>query len=420
MLPEQISLTLFAEEPEPIEWEPTDDEIACAVELNTLSTFRTQFRRLRTKFHSFRAMLEAPIEQLDVFPEEAAYLKERFAEQRVSLAVGREYSRLPEGVEVVTWFDRRYPAQLRNIFNPPPVLYVRGDIGFDFTASLSIVGSRAHTDYGGQTAERFAYQLASWGFTIVSGGARGIDSIAHKAAMSAGGKTISVFGCGIDVVFPAENRKLFEEIAQKGALVSEFPIGTIPEAFNFPARNRIIAALTRGTLVAEAPEKSGALITAELALQNNREVFAVPGRLTDLRSTGANKLIRDGAHPALDPSDVPLKFGLIVLDGGPPDSERAASQLQGDEALVYAAVSLEAKPVDALVHDVGLSAPRVLAALLFLQTKGMVRELPGTRFVRPVTSTMCNSVKASGEHTDSPDDSSLSNIVNKPGHAADI
>jgi DNA processing protein len=384
MLPEEFSLYLFPDDPVPIEWEPTEEEIACALELNTLSTFRSQFRHLRTRFHSFVAMLEAPAEKLDSFPEGSGFLRDRYVDQRAGLRVGTERAKVPGNVTIVTYFDSRYPLQLRGIYNPPPVLYVRGDISFDYNMSLAIVGSRAFTDYGRQTAELFAYQLASWGFTIVSGGARGIDSVAHHAVLNARGKTLSVLGSGIDVVFPAENKDLFGRIAESGAVITEFPMGTIPDKFNFPMRNRIIAALSRGTLVIEAPEKSGALITAELALQCGRDVFAVPGRITDGRSKGTNLLIRDGAHIALDPCDVPLRFGLIVLDGASPGSEKIAAQLEGDEALVYTAVTLEAKPADAIVREVGISAPRVLAALLILLTRGLVKELPGSRFVRPV------------------------------------
>jgi DNA processing protein len=384
MLPETFSLSLYPTDPELVEWVATDDEIAVAVELNTLSVFRTQFRHLRTRFKSFRKMLECGASELDSFQDNAEYLKNRFLRQRVSLVPGKERNRIPDDVRVITYFDNKYPLQLREVFNPPPVIYVKGDLSFDFNTSIAVVGSRSHSDYGRQATEHFTWQLASWGFTIISGGARGIDSIAHTIALKAGAKTIAVLGSGIDVVFPAENKKLFESIPETGALVTEFPIGTIPDKFNFPSRNRIIAALSRGTLVIEAPEKSGALITANLAIENNRDVFAIPGRLTDGRSKGTNMLIRDGAYIALDPTDIPIRYGLVVVEGGVPDSEKIASQLQGDEALVYALVGLEAKPVDVIVREAGLSAPRVLAALLILQTKGLVRELPGSRFVRPV------------------------------------
>jgi DNA processing protein len=384
MLPDQLSLSLIPDDPPSFDWEPSDDEIACALELNTLSTFRSQFRRLKTGLRSFKSMLTAPVDALDMFPPDAFHFRDRFIQNRASLVIGTEYKRLPKNVDVITFFDKRYPAQLRDLHSPPPLLFIRGDISFDYKTSLAIVGSRAYSDYGRQMSELFSYQLSSWGFTIVSGGARGIDSIAHQASIKSGGKTLAILGCGIDVVFPAENKKLFDEIAEHGALVTEFSVGTIPEKFNFPLRNRIIAAMSRGTLVIEAPIKSGALITADLALQTNREVFAVPGRLNDMRSKGTNMLIRDGAHPALDPTDIPLRYGLIVIEDPAQDNAQAASQLQGDEALVYAAVGLEAKAVDDLIREIGLPAPRILSTLLILQTRGMVRELSGSRFVRPV------------------------------------
>ena len=366
------------------DWEPTDDEITCALELNTMNSFRSQFRRLRTRFNSFRAMLEAEMNDLAAFTDWAEGYRDRFIEQKSQLLIGSEMEKVPEDVEIITYFDQAYPQQLREIYDPPPVLYIRGDFSFDHSTSISIVGSRSFSDYGRSTAEMFAYQLASWGFTVISGGARGIDSIAHRAALDAGGKTIAVMGSGLDVIFPAENDKLFRRIGEKGALITEFPMGTIPEKYNFPARNRIIAALSRGTLVIEAPEKSGALITADLALQNGREIFAIPGRLTDGRSRGTNKLILDGAHIALDPSDIPVRFGLTVLEGDEVQEEDITAQLRGDEAVVYGATGLEAKEADALVREVGLPAARVLSALLILQTRGIVRELPGSRFVRPV------------------------------------
>jgi DNA processing protein len=381
---EAPSLSLFEDiNPAPA-WERTEDEIACALELNTLNSFRTQFRRLRTKYHSFRAMYEATDRDLAAFPDWATPWRNRFVEQKGQLRPGEEYSRVPKDVAILTYFDNDFPSRLREIYDPPPVIYVRGDLSYDYATSLSIVGSRSYTDYGRGVAEKFAYQLASWGFTIISGGARGIDSLGHRACLAAGGKTIAVLGNGMDVVFPVENRKLFARIAEQGALITEFPMGTVPEKYNFPARNRLIAAMSRGTLIVEAPEKSGALITADLALQNGREVFAVPGRLTDGRSKGTNQLIHDGAHVALDPTDIPIRFGLTVLEGEEPDAECMASRLTGDEAIVYEAVGLEAREADALVREIGIPAARVLSALLVLQTRGLVKELPGSRFVRPV------------------------------------
>jgi len=381
---EAPSLSLFEDIEAEHVWERTEDEIACALELNTLNSFRTQFRRLRTKYRSFRAMYEATDRDLAAFPDWATPWRNRFVEQKAQLRIGEESSRVPKDVAIITYFDNDFPSRLREIYDPPPVIYVRGDLSYDYTTSLSIVGSRSYTDYGRSVAEKFAYQLASWGFTIISGGARGIDSLGHRACLAAGGKTIAVLGNGMDVVFPVENRKLFARIAEQGALISEFPMGTVPEKYNFPARNRLIAAMSRGTLIVEAPEKSGALITADLALQNGREVFAIPGRLTDGRSKGTNQLIRDGAHIALDPTDIPIRFGLTVLEGEEPDPDCVASRLTGDESVVYEAIGLEAREADALVREIGIPAARVLSALLILQTRGLVKELPGSRFVRPV------------------------------------
>lgn len=378
--------SLFSNDNTQSDWSPTDDELACALELNTLSTFRSQFRRLKGGFNSFRAIFEAPRYQFGMFPDNALFLLDRFINERKKLQIGRELAKCPKEVKLITYFDSRYPEKLKQIENPPPVLYVKGDLTYDFNTSIAIVGSRIFTDYGRQMTEYFTYQLASWGFTIISGGARGIDSEAHRTALKAGGKTIAVFGCGIDVVFPPDNMKLFNEIASSGALVSEFPLGTIPEKYNFPMRNRIIAALGRGTLVIEAPEKSGALITAELAAQAGRDVFAIPGRLTDLRSAGANKLIMDGAMIASSPADIPLRFGLIVIEGKSEDTPLKASNLSADEARVYELTGIEAKNTDVIVQESGLPAQRVLSSLLMLQTKGLIRELPGGRFVRPVSS----------------------------------
>lgn len=375
---------LFEPERVRFDWEPTDEEISIALEMNTLNPFRLQFRRLRTIFSSFGDIFNAKATDLDVFTDWSESYRLKYLEKVEQLKPGTELAKVPEDVSIITYFDRRYPRDLREIYDPPPVLYVRGDITYDYRTSISIVGTRLFSDYGRMVTEQFAYQLASWGFTVISGGARGIDSIAHRTAIQAKGKTLAIMGCGIDVVFPSENKALFEKVASNGALVSEFPIGTIPEKYNFPARNRIIAALGRATLVIEAPEKSGALITSDLALQNGRDVFAVPGRLTDKRSDGCNKLIQDGAHLVLDPLDISVRFGLTVVEDSNSNLEQVIPTLSGDEKIVFDAVGLEARDTDSLLREVGLTAPRVLSALLILQTRGLIKELPGSRFVRPV------------------------------------
>jgi len=375
--------TLFNAPDPDFEWQPTTDEIAAAVELNTLNSFRLQFRRLRTIFRSFTGILRAGPVDLAGIPGWAETHRERYLEQVQTLTPGREFEKIPADIRIVTYFDPLYPPHLKELYDPPPVLYIRGDHEFDLRSSIAIVGTRNLSDYGRTSTEMFSWQLASWGFTIISGGARGIDSAAHHAAIDSGGKTAAVLGCGIDVVFPSENRKLFQEIPESGALVSEFPMGTIPEKYNFPARNRIIAGLSRGILVTEAPEKSGALITTDLGMQLGREIYAVPGRLTDGRSKGTNLLIQDGAHVVLDPSDIPVSLGMTILESENVTIDNPL-QLDGDEALVYESVSLEPVDIDQLVHELGIPAQRLLSAILVLQTRGLVKELPGSRFVRPV------------------------------------
>jgi len=380
----QDPLPLFPDSPDNNEWPSGPDETACALELNTLNSFRTQFRKLRTRFKSFREILEAPLGKFLAIENWPDIYKQNFVEKKSRLIVGTELGKIPEGIRIITYFDPEYLEPLRDLFDPPPVLYVRGNISYNFKESLSIVGSRDSTDYGMMITDQFSRQLSEWGFTIISGGARGIDSTAHRAALDCGGKTIAVFGCGQDVIFPAENAKLFARIAEKGMIISEFPMGTIPEKFNFPARNRIIAALGRGTLIVEAGEKSGALITAELASQIGRDVFAIPGRLTDPLSKGTNMLIADGAHPVSCPSEIAERFGLIVAPSNGELSENVLETLNADEAIVYESVGLEAKDLDSIVREIGLPAQRVISALLMLQTRNLVKELAGSRFVRPV------------------------------------
>jgi DNA processing protein len=216
-------------------------------------------------------------------------------EKRRTLDLDAELEKLRRyGVRVLTLHDPDYPPRLREIYNPPALLYVRGEITRQDDQAVGVVGTRSPTVYGRELAARIVPELVAAGLTVVSGLARGIDSIAHNAALQAGGRTIAVLGCGVDVIYPSENRRLFERILEHGAVVSEYPLGTKPDAFNFPARNRIISGLSLGSVVVEAGSSSGASITADYALEQNREVFAFPGRATDPRSAGCNRLIRDG------------------------------------------------------------------------------------------------------------------------------
>jgi len=211
---------------------------------------------------------------------------------------------LGKHISIITWEDANYPKLLKEVDQPPPLLYCRGTVTSDDDWAVAIVGTRRMSTYGRQVTQDLATILAAKKITVVSGLARGVDAIAHQSAMDGNGRTIAVLGCGVDVIYPAENRKIAERIIEQGALVSEYPLGTMPESYNFPPRNRIISGLSQATVVVEAGETSGALITASFAANQGREVFAVPGNILSPQSKGCNRLIRDGARPMLNPTDV--------------------------------------------------------------------------------------------------------------------
>lgn len=291
--------------------------------------------------------------------------------------------------QVVCLPEQEYPDQLRELYDPPAVLWVRGQLPPDPCAA--IVGSRRATPYGLRVARRLAEELAAAGVPVVSGLARGIDTEAHVGALAGGGPTVAVLGCGIDRVYPPENRHLSAEIAQCGALVSELPPGFAPLAGHFPARNRLISGLAAVTVVVEAGERSGALITADLALEQGREVMAVPGNITSPASVGCNRLIAQGARPVLAAADVLEELGLpaaggktVAIPGDRAEGERTSDDGCGAAAVagrVLAAVSDEGSSLDDIVAATGLPAREVLAALTALQLAGRVESAPGGRFV---------------------------------------
>ncbi|HLC19010.1 MAG TPA: DNA-processing protein DprA [Thermodesulfobacteriota bacterium] len=293
------------------------------------------------------------------------------------------------GVEIITFHDRRYPSLLKEIHDPPYMLYARGDTGLlGLTETVAVVGTRRPTHYGLTMAETISRDLAGMGIVVVSGMARGCDGAAHAGALASGGNTIAVLGTGIDVPYPKENRKLYERIAESGLLLSELPPGTPPAPYNFPKRNRIISGLSRGVVVVEAPLRSGALMTASLALEHNREVFAVPGLATNHKSRGTNRLIKDGAAIVEDAVDIVSALGFK-----PRVVERAAADKPGapglgdDESLVLGALeAVDAGPVhiDAIAEKTGFSASRVSALLLQMELKGLVVQRPGKCFVKRV------------------------------------
>jgi len=296
------------------------------------------------------------------------------------------------GCRLLTWDEPAYPARLREIYDPPPLLYVRGNAELLNRHSISVVGARRPTPYGNQMAERIARDLADRGLVIVSGLARGIDASAHKGALaSAAGATIAVLGCGIDVVYPKENKKIFEQIEQRGALITEFPIGTFPAPQNFPIRNRIIAGMSLGVVVVEGAQYSGSLITARLAMEFGREVFGVPGHVTQPSSFGPNQLIKQGAKLATGWEDVveelptPVRAELTPVEDLPQE-QRSALVEEGlglTERPLYGLLSVDAaRHVDDLVENSGLTSSEVLAALFDMELRGVVRQLPGKQFVK--------------------------------------
>ncbi len=283
-------------------------------------------------------------------------------------------------VRVLTWESDEYPPLLREISEPPPVLYVRGAFTAADAWAIAVVGTRRASVYGKEVTRRLTSALARSGITIVSGLARGIDGVAHRAALDAGGRTIAVLGCGIDHIYPPEHRSLAREIAARGVLVSDYPLGTPPEGRNFPPRNRIISGLSLGVLVTEAGRRSGALITADFAADQGRDVFAVPGSILAHGSVGTNNLIRDGAKPVLKPEDILEELNLTMV----PEYTVARETLPADEteAAILRHLSAEPLHVDELRQQVGLPIAQVTSTLALLELKGLVRAVGGMMYVR--------------------------------------
>ena len=284
-----------------------------------------------------------------------------------------------------------YPQNLLQIYDPPVLLYVRGDASILNSPSLGMVGTRRPTIYGTQMAERISRDLAAKGLTIVSGLARGIDAIAHKGATDVGGRAIGVLGTGIDVCYPKENRKLYEKVLERGAIVSEFPTGWHPAPENFPVRNRIIAGMPIGVVIVEGKQYSGSLITARLAMEFGREVFGVPGNVTQDVSFAPNQLIKQGAKLVTNAEDVieelPTPVRAALVQAEPVEAEQrnllVNEGLTDTEKKLYALLTAEeAQPIDYLVETSGLNSSEVLATLFTLEMKGVVRQLPGKQFTK--------------------------------------
>ncbi|MBA4421178.1 MAG: DNA-protecting protein DprA [Anaerolinea sp.] len=286
---------------------------------------------------------------------------------------------LKKGFQVMTRDDDNYPEKLSNIDHPPPVIYLRGTIKLEDRWAVAMVGTRRVTSYGRQVTEQVATYLARNGMTVVSGLARGVDGVAHQSALSSGGRTIAVLGSGLDQIYPGEHRQLAERICENGAVISDYPPGTPPDAANFPPRNRIIAGLSMATVVVEAGEHSGALITATFAAEQGREVFAVPGPIYAPQSRGTNRLIREGAQPLLEPADILESLNLRKVD----QYKQASLLLPVDEleAKLMEILNLEPVYIDEIQAKVGYPVEKVSAALTMMELKGMVRQVSGMTYM---------------------------------------
>jgi DNA processing protein len=289
-----------------------------------------------------------------------------------------------QGISFVTIQDERFPRNLKEIYDPPPFLYVKGELREDDNLSLAVVGSRNASPYGKEMTKRLSQTLTERGFTIVSGLARGIDTCAHKGALEGRGRTLAVLGSGIDLIYPWENKGLAEEITLHGAMVSEFPFGTQPEAINFPPRNRIISGLSLGTVIVEASFRSGSLITARMALEQGREVFAVPGNVDSPWSKGTNRLIKEGAKLIMDPNDIieevlpQYKAPVTSGQGKPP--EKMGLTPEGQK--IFDLLDSNPLHIDHLIQHSGLRPNQVSSLLLELELKELVKQLPGKMFIK--------------------------------------
>jgi len=314
-------------------------------------------------------------------------------------AVDQHQRMLDHGTTLIPINDPRYPPRLREIFDPPVVLFARGRIELLQSLMLGVVGTRRPTPYGVAAAERLSADLAQAGLTIVSGMARGIDTAAHKSALAAGGDTVAVFGCGVDVVYPAENRKLASEIAQKGLLLSEYPMGGPAYPQNFPTRNRIISGMSVGVLVVEGAQYSGSSITAKMALEQQREVFAVPGSIMSKMSWGPNLLIKQGAKLVQDWNDVVVELsagdrraliakaqarqGILTLDTANDDPTTTNELSPVSRKLLNTLRPDTPVHLDELLETFEhCSSSELIAALFELEMMGLARQLPGKNFVR--------------------------------------
>ncbi|MFC1701049.1 DNA-processing protein DprA [Patescibacteria group bacterium] len=339
------------------------------------------FKKLLSNFESIKQAWEAGINELRKAGLERSAI-EQIKRRRHQINPDLEFEKLEkENIKLITIQDKNYPKLLKEIYSPPAALYIRGQFEPNDEFSIGIVGSRLLSSYGCQTAPFISYELAKAGLTIVSGLAKGIDTLAHHSAIKAEGRTIAVLGSGIDrqSIYPRSNKKLADEISEYGAIISEFPIGAKPIAQHFPQRNRIISGLSLGILVIEANQKSGSLITAKYALDQNRDVFAIPGSIFSQTSTGSNSLIKMGAKLVTEANDILQELNLALITDF--KENRKIIPDSKEEALILKYLSSEPIHIDKIVNNTKLSTSDINSTLTLMELKGKVRHLGGGNYV---------------------------------------
>ncbi|MFH1398420.1 MAG: DNA-processing protein DprA [Candidatus Omnitrophota bacterium] len=340
-----------------------------------------RLKRLLDYFCTPENILKAPREELmrilgiaDKIVDKIRALKREDLDNELNLA-GKQ------GVKIISYKDDDYPENLKQIVDPPIILYIIGELKKEDKFSLGVVGSRRASFYGLSSSEKFAYNLASKGLTIVSGMARGIDTYAHQGALKAGGRTLAVIGSGFNQIYPPENKRLALEIAKSGAVISEFPMNTGPFRQNFPRRNRVISGLSLGVLVVEAARNSGALITADFALEQGRDVFALPGKIDAVNSSGTNGLIKQGAKLVSGVDDILEELNIVFINEKP-GSERKPLSLTEREILLYDLLSSYPTCLDEILENANMDMTEAAHLLLKLELRKLIRQLPGKQFVR--------------------------------------
>jgi len=339
------------------------------------------YKILINHFNSPEKIFNAPVEELKNVEGISGRAVEAITGFKPTDEIDREIDEiLSKEINIITLNSPDYPENLKNIYDPPPFLYVKGSFVEGDKNSVAVVGSRNASEYGIKVTQEISRNLASLGITIVSGMARGIDSAAHIAAIQGGGRTVAVLGSGVDVIYPPENRRLFERIAENGAVVSEYPLGTRPNSYNFPPRNRIISGFSLGVLVVEASPKSGSLITAKLALDQGRDVYAVPGNVYSYKAKGTHSLLKSGAKLVDNARDIVEELNITVKPIK--ENKNVIQGLSSELLKIYDFFQDEPIHIDNIILKTGLSSGRVSALLLDLELSGILKQLPGKMFTK--------------------------------------